>query len=88
MERLDNNTPLLVTVLERLSKVYFYRYSEIGMVIPTVVKKVLGWIQGSIGACLTTLSNVNKSPELAQRTLTAENRLFVAVSKALTVYVV
>ncbi|KAF4443588.1 hypothetical protein FACUT_1225 [Fusarium acutatum] len=86
VERLDNSNPLFVTVLERLSEVHFHHFHEIGMGIPTVVKKALGWIQGSIQACLTTLSNANKISELTQRISTVGNRLLAAVSKALAVY--
>lgn len=75
VKRLDDDTPLFVTVLEKLSKVHFHRFCEIGMGIHAVVKKVLGWIQGSTEPCLTTLSNVNRRPDLAQRTSTVENRL-------------
>lgn len=86
MERIDANSPLLIDVLRRLSEVHFHRFCQLGMGLPTVVKKALSWIEGSTKACLATMSRVNKSPELAKLISTVGNRLLVAESNALAIY--
>lgn len=86
VERIDTSSPFLMDVLYRLSEVHFQRFCQLGMGLPTVVKKALIWNQSSTKACNETLARVNKSDDLVDRIQTVGKKLLDAQAKALSVY--
>jgi hypothetical protein len=84
--RIENNISLLIDVLDRMGAVYFDRFCEMGMGLPTIVKTALGWIKSSTETCCATFERVNKSPELGERISLVNGRLLAATSEAFDVY--
>jgi hypothetical protein len=86
VQRVEDNLPLLLDVLKRMSAVHYHRFCEIGMGLPTVVKIALGWIESSTKEWMTTFEGVSKTPELVERIQSIRDRLLSAEAEALDVY--